>query len=102
MIKIKLCYENNFIKSFIVNGHANYESYGKDIVCASVSSIVITSINMALNLNSSCLIAEDKPGLIKCELLVKDKIINTVFDNMINMLQDLEKQYSKNIKIIKE
>lgn len=102
MIKVKVCYDNNFIKSFVVKGHANYDSYGKDIVCSSVSSIVITSINMALKLNKLSVKTENSEGLIKCEVLLEDKIINTVFINMINMLRELEKDYSKNIKIIKE
>ena len=40
MIKVEI--ENNKIE---IKGHANYDDYGKDIVCASVSSIVITTIN---------------------------------------------------------
>ena len=40
MIKIKI------LKDYIeVKGHANYDDFGKDIVCASVSSIVITTVN---------------------------------------------------------
>ena len=40
MIKVEI--ENNKIE---IKGHSNYDDYGKDIVCASVSSIVITTIN---------------------------------------------------------
>ena len=31
-------------KNISIVGHANYDEYGKDIVCAAVSSVVITSI----------------------------------------------------------
>jgi uncharacterized protein YsxB (DUF464 family) len=55
MIKIKINYEDGFIKYFKVSGHANYDEYGKDIVCASVSSIVITSINLVLKLNDKAI-----------------------------------------------
>ena len=34
-----------------ITGHANFDDYGKDIVCASVSSIVITTVNGILELN---------------------------------------------------
>ena len=37
--------------SIVVIGHADYAFYGKDIVCASASAIVITSINACLRIN---------------------------------------------------
>lgn len=100
MIKIKINYNNDFIKEFKVTGHANYDDYGKDIVCASVSSIVITSINLALSIDKNCITYTDKEGLIKVSVLKEDEIINKIFINMIDMLKELEKDYSKNIKFI--
>ena len=48
----------------IITGHAGYDEYGKDIVCASVSSIVITSVNAALKLeNNSLEYIEEKDKL---------------------------------------
>ncbi len=102
MIKVKINYKDNFVNGFKISGHANYDEYGKDIVCASVSSIVITSINMALSLDETSVKASDKSGLIEASILKQDEIIKKVFINMINMLEELEKDYSKNIKIIKE
>ena len=94
MIKIKVCYENDKIKNFKVSGHANYDTYGKDIVCASVSSIVITSCNMALTLDDKSISYVEKEGL------KDDDIINKVFVNMINMLKELENDYKTNIKFV--
>ena len=39
MIKVKVEKDN-----ISIIGHANYDEYGKDIVCASVSSVVMTSV----------------------------------------------------------
>lgn len=100
MIKVKINYKDNFINGFKVTGHANYDDYGKDIVCASVSSIVITSINMALRLDESSVKAINKSGLIEVKILKQNEIINKVFVNMIEMLKELENDYSKNIKIL--
>lgn len=102
MIKIKIHYEDNFIKGFKVSGHANYDDYGKDIVCAAVSSIVITSVNLALKLDEPSVKTINKEGLIETDVLKQDEVINKVFTNMVDMLEELEKDYSKNIKIIKE
>lgn len=39
---IKIAFYRN---GFIVNGHANYDVHGKDIVCAAVSAVAIGSLN---------------------------------------------------------
>ncbi len=100
MIKIKINYDGDFITDFKVTGHANYDDYGKDIVCASVSSIVITSVNMALTIDENSVKAVDKEGLVDAVILKKDDTINKVFTNMVNMLKELEKNYKNNVKII--
>ena len=53
MIKVKLLKDNNKIKKIIIGGHALYDDFGKDIVCAAVSSTVITSINSSLLIDSN-------------------------------------------------
>lgn len=101
MIKIKLEKNNNQIKKIIIKGHAMYDDYGKDIVCASLSSCVITSVNASLSIDENSLIYNDKDGLeieVKKEDIVTTKIIN----NMISNLYELAKAYPKNIKIKEE
>ena len=59
MIKVNI--KNNII---IITGHAGYDDFGKDIVCASVSSIVITSINLCLRFNKESIkYKEEKDNL---------------------------------------
>ena len=48
MIKVK--YNKDIIN---ISGHALYDIEGKDIVCASVSSIIYTTVNAALKINKS-------------------------------------------------
>lgn len=100
MIKVKINYDGNVIKGFKVSGHANYDEYGKDIVCASVSTVVITSINLALKIDEKSVVVTDKPGLIEVNILKRDDVINKIFINMKDMLVELQKDYSKNIKIL--
>ena len=85
-------------KKIIISGHANYNDYGLDIVCASVSSTVYTTINAILNFDNSAIKVSDKNDLI-IEILSNDTITNKLLDNMFVMLNDLEKQYPENIKI---
>ena len=97
MIKVKI--KNNHIE---VKGHAMYDEEGKDIVCASVSSIVITSVNAILRFDEEALKYEEKDGYISIDILKNSRETDTIILNMITLLKDLEKQYEKNIKIYEE
>ena len=39
----------------IITGHAGYDEFGKDIVCASVTSIATTTINAIVRIDSSAI-----------------------------------------------
>ena len=95
MIKVK--YNKNYIE---VSGHANYDNYGKDIVCASVSSIIYTTINGILNIDSGAIKFSDDL-ILRIDILKDDKVTKTLIENMIAMLMDLSVQYPKNINISK-
>ncbi len=94
---IKINYQNKII---IVTGHANYDDYGKDIVCASASSIIYTTINGILSINAKALLVEDQKDL-KITILSEDKITLKLIDSMFSLLEELVKQYPNNIKISK-
>lgn len=101
MIKVSLKYKNDMIDSVSITGHALYDSYGKDIVCASVSSIVITTVNSIVRLESDSIMYNEENG-ISISILSHNKITDTLIDNMVSLLEELEKQYKKNIIINKE
>ena len=65
MIKISIKKENDFVKQVKIIGHAKYNDYGKDIVCASVSSIVITTVNAILRVDSSAISYDETPFVIR-------------------------------------
>ena len=96
---IKISIRNNIIT---IAGHALYDDYGKDIVCASVSSIVITSINLCLRFDKDSIKYKKKTDKLAIEVLSNDKNISLTIENMIMMLEELASTYKKNIKIIKE
>ncbi len=96
MIKVEI--ENNKIE---IKGHANYDDYGKDIVCASVSSIVITTINAIIEFDPESIYYEDLNNRILIEKLKDDDITNKLINNMIELLEELEQSYKDNIKIIR-
>ena len=93
MIKIK------FLKDCIeVKGHALYDDFGKDIVCASVSSIVITTVNAIVRIDSSCIDYTLNDGVC-IKILKHTEVIDKLLENLESLLQELEKQYPNHIEI---
>lgn len=81
-----------------ISGHSGYEEIGKDIVCASVSSIVITSINAIIRIDKDAIDYNEDNGVI-IKILKHSEIVDKLLDNLIELLKELEKQYPKYIKI---
>ena len=101
MIKVKLTKNNNYYKRIIITGHANYDDFGKDIVCAAVCSRVITTINILLSLDKQSNSYNDSRGLI-IEVLKNDMTTKKIINVLISNLYELEKAYPKNIQIKEE
>lgn len=85
-------------KQIIIKGHANYDELGKDIVCASVSSMVITTVNAILRIDNDALKYSDNNG-VTIDIIKDDEITNKLINNLIDLLEELEKQYPKYIEI---
>lgn len=97
MIKVDLTKD----KLITISGHSGYEERGKDIVCASVSSIVITTINAIIEIDSDAIDYSDLDNKIIIRILKEDEIVNKLINNMILLLESLEKDYKDFIKIIR-
>ena len=95
MIKVIVSKSFDSIK---ISGHANYDEYGKDIVCASVSSIVTTTINAIVRLDSDSIKYEVNDGVCISVLKHTDTTLK-LFENLVDLLEDLKNQYPKYIEI---
>lgn len=98
MIKVNVNKKDNQIDSIVLSGHAMYDDYGKDIVCASVSSIVITTVNAIIRINNDAIEYRQDDDLV-ITIKLHDKVTDLLLENMLELLTELEKQYKKNIKI---
>ncbi len=88
--------------SISVKGHANWSDVGKDIVCASVSSIIYTTVNGIFNIDKSAIKFKDNDKLLKIDIMHRSTVVVILLNNMIGLLENLEVQYPENIKIIKK
>ena len=96
---IKVINKNNIIT---ISGHAGFDNYGNDIVCASVSSIVITTVNIIMNLDNNAIIYTDDGNDISIENIGNNNIVDIILNTMMELLKDLQRQYKSNIKIESE
>ena len=87
-------------KKITIKGHAGYDEYGRDIVCASASSIAITTINAILSFDSEAINYEQKKDELIINVLKNDKYTKTLLNNMNSMFEELASQYEENIKVI--
>lgn len=106
MTKIKIFKRKDIFVGIECSGHTGYDDYGRDIVCASVSSIVqgcILGITKTLGIRAK-VNRKDKDGYIKMELplnidkelLDKAQLLIRV---MMDSISDLLDGYSKYISM---
>lgn len=96
---IKVIKKNEVIE---ISGHAKYDEFGKDIVCASVTSVIMTTVNSIMNIDNSSISYVDDGNKIIIKKLNDNDIVDKLLNTMILILKDLEKQYKKNIKVESE
>ncbi|MGB9678693.1 MAG: ribosomal-processing cysteine protease Prp [Thermoanaerobacteraceae bacterium] len=105
MIEVDIL-RNSFgkIYKFTVKGHADFNEYGKDIICAAVSAISQTAV---LGLESLVFIhfkKKIKDGYLTVEI---DKInneedlikVDSILETMVLGLKDIAKEYPDNVKV---
>ena len=93
---IKVFKEKDCIK---IVGHSNYDTLGKDIVCSAVSSIVTTTINGIISIDSDAIYYEYNRDVMEIDILKHDDVTIKLIDNMIDLLKSLSKEYPKNINV---
>jgi len=94
MIKVKVGKRN-----ILITGHAGYDEYGKDIVCAAVSSVVLCSVEAVASFDMNAIDVKEEQDRLEIIINKDDNVTRTLINNMINCLKEIEKKYSQNIKI---
>lgn len=99
MIKVNCVVSNGLIERLSIKGHADYDTLGKDIVCAAVSSIVTTTINNIITLEENTIKYDTKEGNVCITVLRNSDVTNKLLNVLMNMLKELATDYPQNIKI---
>lgn len=96
---IKVSYTN---KKLEISGHANYNKYGTDIVCASVSSLINASVNQMHVVDSDAFTYTDDGNKIIINIIKDNSLINKMLNVLLELLINLSKDYPNNIKVESE
>lgn len=99
MIRIKIDESKNGVDKISISGHSGYKESGSDIVCASVSSICITTVNAIIRIDSSAIEYDEKEGYLTVDIKRHTTVVDILIQNMIELLYELEEDYKNYIKI---
>ena len=99
MINVKIEKEKAKYKKITILVHAMYDDYGKDIVCAAVSSIVTTTVNGILALNKNSLSYMISKKGLSIDVKNTDETTQILIGNMVSLLKELEVNYPENIEV---
>ena len=99
MITVNVKKTDDVISYIKIYGHADYAEAGFDIVCASVSSIAITTVNALISINEDCLVYSESDGMLEIGLLIHDEVIDKLIENMLNLLKNLSIDYKDYMKV---
>ena len=95
--------KENEICGFKILGHAGYGKYNKDIVCSAVSSAAYMTCNMITNILKVKAKIEVNEGYMYICIPKEDILVcKTVLQGLKLHLLELEKSYSKYIRVTKE
>ena len=99
MIKANFFRSNGFFTSFSISGHAGYADFGEDIVCAGVTSAVMTVLNgitEVAKINASVDVLENE---IVLNLAERSKTGEVLLSSLKLQLEVLSEDYPDTINI---
>ena len=108
MTEIEILGKNGRIISYKAVGHAEYDEYGSDIVCAALSTALqfpLAGFQDVLEIYPRFEISSE--GLSSVEIMLmdlkgKEREINTLLESMLVIVKQLSKDYPKNIKLVEK
>lgn len=86
-------------KGFRISGHSGYSDEGSDIVCASVSSAVMLTINTAAEFYSIDLDTDVSEGEISCGISGITSDSDRLLKSLEAHLSFIQEDYPENIKV---
>lgn len=100
MISAEFCAtDSGSFKDFRVSGHSGYSDAGSDIVCASVSSAVMLTINTASEFFGVKLKVTVDDGDIICGIREITEESDKLVKSLMLHLEEVSKEFPENIRV---
>ena len=97
MIKVKYCIDDNNYTRLDVKGHAESDDYGKDLICASVSSIMFGLMNAMDEIKDVTI--KELNNHIEIINESKSRKANNYLELALIQLKTIEESYGEFIKV---
>lgn len=104
MIKVFIKEKQQQITQMTIKGHADSGEYGKDLICASVSTAITGIINELIKRNvfkegKGCYELDE--GFADIIMMNSDREIQVVLETLVTILETIEDSYPKYLTITK-
>ncbi len=108
MTKVEVLRKDGRIISYKAVGHAEYDEYGSDIVCAALSTALqmplaglqeVLEIYPRFEISSEGLLSVD---LADMDLRGREREVHALLESMMVIVTQLSKDYPKNIKLVEK
>ena len=107
MTKIIVKYDKSLCSVIELSGHAGYARSGYDIVCSGITTATFTSINLIEKISSDCfkLDVKEDAGYLHMSLEYQNlsdseiEFIQLIIRNLIDMYEEIKRNYPKYLKI---
>lgn len=100
MTKVKFFIGDNRLNGFEMKGHSGYGAEGEDIVCAAVSSAALMTANTITEIIGDKADIMQGDGMLRLYVKEPNEHTKVVLEGFRLHIQEISKQYPKNIKII--
>ena len=98
MIKVLYEVRDGRYVSLSVSGHADYGEYGKDLICASVSSVMFGFLNALDALEEDVRIEQKKNKIIVTDHS-SSEVVQDYFELVMTQMKTIEVSYGDFIKV---
>lgn len=102
MVTVKVNCHNGRISKIHISGHAEYDEYGNDLVCAGASTISIGAMNALDELFKDDCQLEMNENVISIKVLKFKESLDLVLNFLLLQFETMVEGYPKNIRIIRK
>ena len=102
MVKVEILCDKDQIMSIRMAGHAHFDEWGKDLVCAGASSIGFGALNALDELFEQDVDLEVRENLIRIKVLKNSDSLQLVLLFLVKQYETMVESYPQNITIIRK